>query len=297
MFDVPEQLKPLARPNRKRLPPAGNRPQVPARPGRRHLVTGDRNVWAIVRMIDRIEPANPSTYHRLFSHRRWTKRSLYRSWCHCDRKPKANAEEGRRHRTPARLAAIQLRQLILWFPERTFVFAGDNAYGNHPMARFVARHGDQLTMVSKLVADANLFTPPPPRRPGTKGRPRVKGNSLPSPREVAAAGKGGSKIQVNWNGGSSRRVRVYSRPITKDKRALVQKRQRSGGDPLPADRSHHRVRSWRGKTRVTFSDMFVSVRRYLWVRWVFEQVPGGRAVLKLSPRVRKLLDFGLSQAA
>ena len=53
-------------------------------------------------------------------------------------------------------------------------------------------------------------------------------------------------------------------------------------------------KSCAGKRSVTFSDMMVSVRRYLWVSWVFEQAPGGRAVLKLAPRVRRLLDFGLS---
>lgn len=35
------------------------------------LVTGDRTVSAVLRLLSLIEPLNPSTYHRLFSHRRW----------------------------------------------------------------------------------------------------------------------------------------------------------------------------------------------------------------------------------
>lgn len=43
--------------------------------------------------------------------------------------------------------------------------------------------------------------------------------------------------------------------------------------------------------------MIMNVRRYLWSKWVFAQVPGGTAVQKLSPKIRSLLDFGLMQAA
>ncbi|WP_390621964.1 transposase [Crateriforma conspicua] len=35
------------------------------------LVTGDRTVSAVLRLLSLIEPLNPSTYHRVFSHRRW----------------------------------------------------------------------------------------------------------------------------------------------------------------------------------------------------------------------------------
>jgi len=42
--------------------------------------------------------------------------------------------------------------------------------------------------------------------------------------------------------------------------------------------------------------MIGSVRRYLWMEWIFEGVPGGEAVQKLSKPIQKLLDFGLAQA-
>ena len=98
-----------------------------------------------------------------------------------------NRRRRRPHRTPAQLMC-RLVRLVLRFPERRFVFVGDAGYGTHEVARFCRRHGQRLTLVSKLHPDANLYEPPPPYT--GKGRPRVKGQRLPKPREaVAAAGK------------------------------------------------------------------------------------------------------------
>ncbi len=52
-------------------------------------------------------------------------------------------------------------------------------------------------------------------------------------------------------------------------------------DTLPESSAHRRARSSLGKERVTFSDKIISVRHHLWMKWVFEQMPGGQAVLKL----------------
>ncbi len=42
------------------------------------LVAGNRTVSALVRLVGLIEYVNPSTYHRVFSHRRWSPTSLAR---------------------------------------------------------------------------------------------------------------------------------------------------------------------------------------------------------------------------
>ncbi len=68
-------------------------------------------------------------------------------------------------------------------------------------------------------------------------------------------------------------------------------------DALPWSNQHLRRKSWLGKEQTTFSDMITSVRRYLWSEWIFEWAPGGEAVQKLSRPIKKLLDFGLAQAA
>jgi hypothetical protein len=68
-------------------------------------------------------------------------------------------------------------------------------------------------------------------------------------------------------------------------------------DTMTWSNPHVRTKQWIGKQHTTFSDMISSVRRYLWIEWVFEWVPGGEAVQKLSRPIKKLLDFGLAQAA
>jgi len=68
-------------------------------------------------------------------------------------------------------------------------------------------------------------------------------------------------------------------------------------DTMPWSNPHVRATHWLGKQTTTFSDMMGSVRRYLWIEWIFTQVPGGHAVQKLSKPILAVLDFGLAQAA
>jgi hypothetical protein len=114
-------------------------------------------------------------------------------------------ERHRRHRTPAQLMARLVRLLLGWFPDRQFVFVGDQGYGTHELARFARRHRGRLTLVSKFHADANLYGPPPPY--AGKGRPRTKGGKLPQPQQVVAVA-GRRRLTVGWYGGGRRRVEV-----------------------------------------------------------------------------------------
>jgi hypothetical protein len=97
-----------------------------------------------------------------------------------------------------------LRLLLIRFPDRSFVFAGDSGYGTHEVARFFHRHRDRLTLVSKLHPDANRFDPPPPY--SGQGRPRVKGARRPKPRQAVAAATRFHRREVPWYGGGRRRV-------------------------------------------------------------------------------------------
>lgn len=100
-----------------------------------------------------------------------------------------------------------LHLMLLWFPQRSFVFVGDAGYGSHEVARFCYRHRRRLTLVSKLHPDANLYEPPPPY--AGKGRPRQKGAKLPKPRQAATAATLWS-TQVGWYGGGRRQVKQTS---------------------------------------------------------------------------------------
>jgi hypothetical protein len=126
--------------------------------------------------------------------------ALYRS-------PEDNRKRGRPHRTPAQLLQLLLRLLLRWFPERQFVFAGDQNYGSHEMAALAPHSQGRLHVVSKFYPNANLYEPPPAY--AGHGRPRVKGVKLPTPQEAVATAQR-TRLNVAWYGGGRRDVAVVS---------------------------------------------------------------------------------------
>ncbi|PSP00923.1 MAG: hypothetical protein BRC51_14315 [Cyanobacteria bacterium SW_12_48_29] len=102
-------------------------------------------------------------------------------WCALYRSPQLDRAAGQRHQTPLQLARGLMATLGRWFPERRWVLLGDGGLSSHQMARFGHRHPRWATVVGKLSPQANLYRAPPVRRPGQTGRPRLKGEKLPSP--------------------------------------------------------------------------------------------------------------------
>jgi hypothetical protein len=127
------------------------------------------------------------------------------------RTPELNAQEGRRHKTPAELMQGLLAVWMRWFPGRKSVFAGDGAFCTHKLTRFAQRHRRRLCLVSKFYPDAVLHQLPPRRRKGQKGRNKVRGNRLPTPGQVAKSSKRWQKLFVAWYGGGRRHIEVVSR--------------------------------------------------------------------------------------
>lgn len=113
----------------------------------------------------------------------------------------------RRHKTPAELMRQLLALLIHWFPDRQFVVAGDGGYATHALARFARRHQRHVSLVSLFYPAANLYEPPPPIVGKTNGRPRKKGNKLPSP-QVVVGQSPRERLEVSWYGGGRREVEV-----------------------------------------------------------------------------------------
>ena len=129
--------------------------------------------------------------------------ALYRS-------PEGEGGHGTRHKTPAHLARLLLARLMRWFPERRFIFVGDSSYGTSATARFCQKHRQHLTLVSTCYGDAALYEPPPPRTRHTMGRPRVKGQKLPSPQAVVANTTTRIRLAVAWYGGTTRAIEVVT---------------------------------------------------------------------------------------
>ena len=128
--------------------------------------------------------------------------------CALYRPEELNDAEGRRHKTPTRLAMQLIATLIHWFPGRKFVLVGDGGYASHELARFCRRHRWHVTLVSRFHPDANLYDAPPARRAaGKPGRPRLKGRKRAAPADVVKRSKA-ERFTVNWYGGRTRRVEL-----------------------------------------------------------------------------------------
>src|SRR3954471_24866280 len=86
-----------------------------------------------------------------------------------------NVERGRRHKTLPEWGRQMIRQLRCWLPERALVVVADSTYAVPELLADAAGLLHPVTVVTRLRLDAALYDPAPPREPGAKGRPRLKG--------------------------------------------------------------------------------------------------------------------------
>jgi hypothetical protein len=99
--------------------------------------------------------------------------------------------------------ARELVQLLAQrYPDRRFEVLGDSAYTN---ASLIKGRPSNVTLIGRGRLDAALYAPPPRRRPGQMGRPRVRGKRLPSAAQQASRKNAPWKKVV---------VTVYGRTVT-----------------------------------------------------------------------------------
>lgn len=117
-------------------------------------------------------------------------------------RPKVEKQKhGKQHKTPPQLLGQLVRILMRWFPYRRLIVTADGGYATRELAELATRVPRRLTLVSLFYPDANLVEPPPVY--SGKGRPRVKGNDLPSPAEVVKSTKQRQTLDVAWYGGAN----------------------------------------------------------------------------------------------
>ena len=118
-------------------------------------------------------------------------------------------ERGHRHKKLTDWARQGLLQTVRWPPGRRVIAVGDSSFAAIELLRDVGRH---LCMISRRRLDAGLYEPAPPRKPGTLGRPRVKGARLPSlPERLADPATSWHRVRVDgWYGRSERRLDIAS---------------------------------------------------------------------------------------
>jgi hypothetical protein len=122
------------------------------------------------------------------------------------------AKRGRRHKKITEWAWQLLLLLRRWYPEREIVAVADRAYASLKLLSRCRSLSRPVTFITRLRLDAALYEPAPPRRPGQKGRPRLKGERLPNLSVVAEAPNTvweSAKI-ANWYGSGERVVEIAS---------------------------------------------------------------------------------------
>ena len=88
---------------------------------------------------------------------------------------RANAERGRRHKPLTRWAIQAILQIRRWLPDRAITIVGDSSFASLELIAAVRRY---VRLITRLRLDANLFAPPPSRRPGQRGPKACKGQRL-----------------------------------------------------------------------------------------------------------------------
>jgi hypothetical protein len=122
------------------------------------------------------------------------------------------AKRGKRHKKITKWAWQQLLLLRRWYPEREIVAVADRAYATLKLLDRCRKLRNPITFVTRLRLDAALYEPAPARRPGQRGRPRLKGERLPNLSEVAKDPNTvwkPTKI-ANWYGSGERIVEIAS---------------------------------------------------------------------------------------
>ncbi len=121
-------------------------------------------------------------------------------------------ERGRRHKKLTDWARPLLLQVRRWLPDRALVVVADSGYAAIELLACCAHLANPITVITRLRLDAALYEPAAPRQPGQLGRPRVKGQRLPTlaarladPTTALAA-----VTVADWYGEGARTVEVAS---------------------------------------------------------------------------------------
>ena len=96
------------------------------------------------------------------------------------------AKRGKRHKKITEWAWQLLLLVRRWYPRREIVAVADRAYASLKLLDRCRKLSEPIIFVARLRLDAAaLYEPAPPRRPGQRGRPRLKGERLPNLSGVA----------------------------------------------------------------------------------------------------------------
>jgi hypothetical protein len=100
--------------------------------------------------------------------------------------------------TQVALAAELVALIAEAHPQRELIVLADGAYAARALSPVDLP--ESVTVIARARRDIRLHAPPPARRPGQVGRPRTKGERLPSLRERAKAGASWRRLAIDAHG-------------------------------------------------------------------------------------------------
>jgi len=95
-------------------------------------------------------------------------------------------EQGRAHKPLTAWATWMMLQVRRWLPGRYLVVVADASFAAIELLARMARLPEPIWMIVRFRLDAALYEPAPEPKPGQRGRPRKKGQRLPTLEQVAA---------------------------------------------------------------------------------------------------------------
>jgi hypothetical protein len=115
----------------------------------------------------------------------------------------------RRHKKLTDRARQVLTRAALWLPERRLIAVGDSSFAAVDLLNDVR---PWVTMITRLRLDAGLYHPPPRRKPGQPGRPRVVGKRQPALKQRRANPRTRWRrlLVTGWYGRAERTVEIVS---------------------------------------------------------------------------------------
>jgi len=120
-------------------------------------------------------------------------------------------QRGRHHKPLVERARGLLGQVRRWLPERALIVVADSSYAALELLAWCARQARPITVITRLRLDAALYAPAPVRRPGQRGRSRLKGKRLPKlAQRLQQARTRWQRCRLCWYGGQWRWLELAS---------------------------------------------------------------------------------------
>ena len=118
---------------------------------------------------------------------------------------------GRRHKPLVERARGLIGQVRRWLAGRTLIVVADTRYAALDLLAWCVRQARPVTVITRLRLDAALYAPAPVRRPGQRGRRRLKGERVRKLTERLKDDDDRTRWQtcrLAWYGGEIRRLQL-----------------------------------------------------------------------------------------